>query len=252
MAVITGAASGIGRGAALAFHRSGARLVLIDPDQAGLEDTRDMMHAHAAEQGQAQGAADVLCFARSVADEAAMQEVARSVHSQFGRCDVLVNNAGVLLRGPLMGEKAPAQWRQTLDVNLSGAFYVTRAFVPLLQEARGCIVNVASIHSLVAVNNSVAYTASKGGLKQLTQALALELAPLGIRVNAVAPGSIATPMTAVTHADPQARAAFLSKVPLGRQGEVDDVVHAIQFLASDLAAYITGVLLPVDGGYVAI
>jgi NAD(P)-dependent dehydrogenase (short-subunit alcohol dehydrogenase family) len=242
VAVITGAAAGIGQATARALAARGARLALIDIDTEGLARTVAGIRA---EGGSA------LAFNCSVAEEQAMLDVARDVAAQLGRCDVLVNNAGILLRGSFAGAEAPLQWQRTLDVNLSGAFYASRAFLPLLRDSRGCIVNVASIHSCVAVENSVAYTASKGGLKQLTQALALELAPLGIRVNAVAPGSIATAMTAVTRADAAATAKFLERVPLGRVGEVGDVVNAVQFLASDLARYITGVTLPVDGGYLA-
>ena len=255
VAVVTGAAAGIGRGTAIAFHRAGAHLVLIDVDAPGLADTVALMTAAATDStGPAASGArpEISTHVCSVADEQAVLAVAAAVTTRWGRCDVLVNNAGILLRGPLTGLLAAEQWRQTLDVNLSGAFYVTRAFLPLLQAARGCIVNVASIHASVAVANSVAYTASKGGLKQLTQALALELAPMGIRVNAVAPGSIATNMTAQTRANPEAGAKFLDKVPLARHGEVADVVNAIHFLASDLAGYITGAMLPVDGGYLAI
>ena len=243
VAVVTGAAAGIGQATAKAFAAQGAHLVLIDIDARGLAGT--------AAEIRAQGG-DALEFTCSVAQEESMQEVARAVAARLGRCDVLVNNAGVLLRGSFAAPEASEQWRRTLEVNLSGAFYASRAFLPLLRVGRGCIVNVASIHSSVAVKNSVAYTASKGGLKQLTQALALELAPLGIRVNAVAPGSIATNMTAATRADTEAISKFLERVPLARVGEVADVVNAIHFLASDLAGYITGVTLPVDGGYLAI
>jgi NAD(P)-dependent dehydrogenase (short-subunit alcohol dehydrogenase family) len=242
VAVVTGAAAGIGRATALAFAARGARVALIDIDEAGLAATSADVRAQS---GVAQA------YHCSVADEQAMLEVAAGVERSFGRCDVLVNNAGVLLRGGFAAADAPQQWRSTLDVNLSGAFYASRAFLPLLRAQAGCIVNVASIHSCVAVENSVAYTASKGGLKQLTQALALELAPMGIRVNAVAPGGIATAMTAVTRADTAAISKFLERVPLARVGDVADVVNAVQFLASDLAAYITGVTLPVDGGYLA-
>jgi len=136
-------------------------------------------------------------------------------------------------------------------VNLDGCFFAARAFAPQLRQTQGCIVNVASIHALVAVRNSAAYTASKGGVKQLTQALALEFGEAGVRVNAVAPGLTETDMTLDTHQDPQALAAFLRRVPLNRSTKVDDVADAVQFLASGMAACITGVLLPVDGGYCA-
>ncbi len=242
VAVVTGAAAGIGRAIAQAFSAAGARVVLIDVDKEGLTATTGDIQAKLGK---------VLSFCCSVADEQAMLDVATEVADKFGRCDVLVNNAGILLRGSLTSPEAPMQWRQTIDVNLSGAFYASRAFLPLLKREAGCIVNVASIHACVAVENSAAYTASKGGLKQLTQALALELAPMGIRVNAVAPGSIATAMTAVSRADTVNTSKFLERVPLARVGSVIDVVNAVQFLASDLASYITGVTLPVDGGYLA-
>jgi NAD(P)-dependent dehydrogenase (short-subunit alcohol dehydrogenase family) len=241
--VVTGAATGIGRGLAEAFARAGSQVIMIDIDTADLDQTADAIR-------DAGGRATA--FSADVADAEAIAGIARAVEARFGRCDVLVNNAGILLRGTMASPDAFADWRKTLDVNLSGAFYVTHAFMPLIKHAVGCIVNVASIHAFVAVQNSVAYTASKGGLKQLTQALALELAPFGIRVNAVAPGSIATAMTAATRANPAAAAKFLEKVPLGRNGEVRDVVNAVRFLASDLAGYITGVTLPVDGGYLAL
>jgi NAD(P)-dependent dehydrogenase (short-subunit alcohol dehydrogenase family) len=241
--VVTGAATGIGRGLAEAFANAGADVVMIDVDATGIEEV-------AATIRETGGRATT--FAADVADAEAIVGIARDVEARFGRCDVLVNNAGVLLRGTMAAPDAITDWRKTIDVNLSGAFYMTHAFLPLITHARGCIVNVASIHAFVAVQNSVAYTASKGGLKQLTQALALELAPSGIRVNAVAPGSIATAMTAATRSDPAAMAKFLEKVPLGRGGEVSDVVNAVRFLASDLAGYITGVTLPVDGGYIAL
>lgn len=242
LAVVSGAASGIGRATALSFARDGAALALLDIDGEGLAET--------AAQAQALGA-DVQAFQGDVTDPALLEAVARQLATRPGNCDVLVNNAGVLLRGRLGDENALEVWRRTLDVNLTAAFALTRALVPLLAASRGCIVNVASIHAQVAVPNSAAYTASKGGLKQLTQALALELAPQGIRVNAVAPGSIVTPMTAATRADPAAQARFLERVPLRRSGDPEEVVHAIRFLASDLASYITGATLPVDGGYLA-
>lgn len=241
LAVITGAAGGIGRAVALRLVASGARLALIDLDGDGLEEAVRAVRASGAE---AEG------FVADVADEAAMAQAAAAVEARFGDCAVLVNNAGVLLRGRFFDEDAPAQWARTIDINLGGAFFASRAFLPALRATRGCIVNVASVHSFSAVGNSAAYTASKGGLKQFTQALAVELAADGIRVNAVAPGAVRTGMTGEA-ADLEGPSGFLARVPLRRLGEPDEVAHAVHFLASAQASYITGITLPVDGGYLA-
>ena len=240
--VVSGAAQGIGLAIARRFARAGAHVAMADIDEARLHEAAQALRADGAL---------VSAMAVDVSDAAAMQALAARVQRDIGPCDVLVSNAGVLLRGDLDHPDALLQWRRTLSVNLDGCFHAAHAFVPQLRGTRGCIVNVASIHAFVAVRNSAAYTASKGGVKQLTQALALELGSDGVRVNAVAPGSTDTEMTAATRNDPQAMASFLARVPLNRTVHPDDVAHAVHFLASAEAACITGVTLPVDGGYCA-
>lgn len=241
VAMVSGAASGIGRATAIMLASAGARLAIVDIDASGLEATE----AQIAENGGA-----VKAYVASVTDVAAISFAVADAEKRFGPCSILVNNAGILLRGQFDGPDALEQWTRTIDVNVNGAFHVSRAVLPALKATRGCIVNTASIHAVSAVGNSAAYTASKGALKQFTQALAVELAPHGVRVNAVAPGAIRTAMTG-SSGSLKAPDGFLSRVPMGRIGEANEVASAILFLVSDLASYITGVTLPVDGGYLA-
>lgn len=166
--------------------------------------------------------------------------------------DVLVNNAGVLLRGKVTDPAVRDNWTRTLEVNLGGPFNMVLAFLDQLKATKGCILNVGSIQSFVATPNSVAYTASKGGVAQLTKALASELAEFDIRVNAIAPGGIATPMTAATLADPAKLGVLLNHVPMRRYAEAHELAGPALFLCSQLASYITGAILPVDGGYLAV
>jgi NAD(P)-dependent dehydrogenase (short-subunit alcohol dehydrogenase family) len=240
--VVTGAGRGIGRGIAERFASLGARVAALDSDGAALQ----ALGAHCAEQGWTACTETV-----DVSQPEALQQAALRLAASHGPCDVLVSNAGVLLRGQIGDADAVADWRRTMGVNLDGCFFAARAFAGQLRQARGCIVNIASIHAMVAVRNSAAYTASKGGVKQLTQALALELGEAGVRVNAVAPGLTETDMTHSTWTDPGALQEFVRRVPLGRAAKVEDIADAVQFLASGMAACITGVTLPVDGGYCA-
>ncbi len=139
-----------------------------------------------------------------------------------------------------------------LDVNLNGGFNMIHAFLDALRATRGVIINVGSIASFAGVGSTLGYSPSKGGVKMMTQAMARDLAPDGIRVNAIAPGVIETPMTQYTRDDPARLASFMQRIPLGRVGQPQDLVGPVVFLASSMAAYVTGVSLPVDGGYLAV
>jgi NAD(P)-dependent dehydrogenase (short-subunit alcohol dehydrogenase family) len=163
------------------------------------------------------------------------------------RLDVLVNAAGLLLRGGQ--EFDPDHFARVLDVNLAGTMRMCRAAHDRLAQSRGCIINVASMLSYFGSGHAPAYSASKGGVAQLTKSLAIAWAADGIRVNAIAPGWIETAMTAPLVADNARRDAIVSRTPLARWGQPADVVGAAVFLASPAAAFITGVILPVDGGY---
>ena len=173
-------------------------------------------------------------------------EAIESCLRRFSRLDILVNCAGVIRRG---AEHDPKVFAEVIDINLTGAMRLCAAARALLAAAQGCIVNTASMYSFFGGGHAPGYTASKGGIAQLTKALAVAYAADRIRVNAIAPGWIATALTRVVRDDPRKSAAILGRTPLGRWGEPDDVAAATLFLCSPAAAFVTGVILPVDGGY---
>jgi NAD(P)-dependent dehydrogenase (short-subunit alcohol dehydrogenase family) len=237
VAFVTGAASGIGAATARRLARDGACVVGADLDLDGARRTIESCDTagHA--------------VALNVTDADACAAVVERCVAAFGPPRILVNAAGVLRRGPVEHPSERDIWRETFAVNVDGLHNVTMACLPHVAAEGAAIVNVASIHAFVATGVSAAYTASKGAIGQYTKALAHELAARLIRVNAVAPGIVRTAMTAGTLAEPAALAGFLQHVPLARVGEAEEIAAAIAFLASDEASYITGVVLPVDGGY---
>ncbi len=168
-----------------------------------------------------------------------------------GPVSILVNNAGIIVPGLITEERGPANWTRTLDINLGGAFNMARAFHGQLSETRGTVINLASIRSFTAAGNAAAYAASKGAIMQFTKALAVEWGGQGIRVNAIAPGFIETTLVPDSEKTAARETAILARTPLKRVGDPEDVAGAAVFLASDAARYITGVILPVDGGYLA-
>lgn len=244
LALVTGAAQGNGRAIALGLAAAGADVVATDVNLAGVEDVAAEIRA---------AGRKAWAFALDVADDAACQAVAQRVADEAGAVAILVNNAGILLRDSIGdGARVKANWDRTMRINADGPFNVTRAFLPALKATRGSIVNIASIQSFVAIANSVGYNAAKGAVKQLTKVLAVELAPDGVRVNAIAPGVMATPMTAAIRERPQVMAHILPHIPMGRVGEAEELVGPTVFLASDMASYVTGAILPVDGGYLCV
>ncbi|WOH79474.1 glucose 1-dehydrogenase [Bradyrhizobium sp. BEA-2-5] len=242
-ALVTGAAHGNGRAIALGLAAHGADVVVTDIDRAGAEQT-------AADIGQRGRAA--WPFELDVTDAAACSALAQRAAREVGPIAILVNNAGIIIREGIDSPRAGENWRRVLDVNLTGTFNVTHAFLPALRETRGAIINLGSIASFLGVADTLGYAPSKGGVKLLTQALARELAADGIRVNAIAPGVIETAMTEATRNDPARLAGFLGRTPLGRVGQPEELVGPVVFLASELASYVNGVTMPVDGGFLAV
>ncbi|PAY04434.1 3-oxoacyl-ACP reductase [Bradyrhizobium sp. UFLA03-84] len=242
-ALVTGAAHGNGRAIALGIAAHGADVVVTDIDRAGAKQTA----ADIRERGRAAWSFDL-----DVTDAEACYALAQQIARDIGPIAILVNNAGIIIREGIDSPRAPDNWRRVLDVNLNGTFNVTHAFLPALRETRGAIINLGSIASFLGVADTLGYAPSKGGVKLLTQALARELAADGIRVNAIAPGVIETAMTEATRNDPARLAGFLGRTPLGRVGQPEELVGPVVFLASELASYVNGVTMPVDGGFLAV
>ena len=240
--MVTGAGQGNGRAIAIGLARVGAHVIAVDVNEATLAETVDMIVAEA-------GAASR--YVLDIRDQSACQRVAEKIAAATGNIDLLVNNAGILIRGGIDAEGAQQNWRNVMDVNVQGTFNVTYAFLPALKKTRGAIINIASIASFAGQAGALGYSPSKGAIKLFTQSLAAELAQDGVRVNAIAPGVIETEMSAVTRADPARLEKFMQRIPMGRVGKPEELLGPILFLASPLASYVTGVTLPVDGGFLA-
>jgi len=180
-----------------------------------------------------------------------VQACAADLEGRIGSIDMLVNNAGISGRARIDDPQATEVWDRLIEVNLQGLFNVTHAFVPALKKTRGCIVNLSSIVAFVSGISSAGYVASKGAVRSLTQVLARELAPFGVRANAVAPGLMLTEMVAPQLAVPGGTDWYMKRAPMARGGEVEEIVGPVVFLCSPMASYVNGVVLPVDGGFLS-
>jgi 3-oxoacyl-[acyl-carrier protein] reductase len=237
IALVTGASQGIGRACALELARAGATVALAARNQAKLAEV-------AAEIVAADGKAAV--FSLDVASGESIGAGAKSILEHLGKVEILVNNAGITRDGLVLRMKRP-DWDDVLETNLTGAFLLTQALLSaMLRNRWGRIINITSVVGRTGQAGQVNYAASKAGLIGMTRSLAREVASRGITVNAVAPGYIETPMTAVL--DDKQRAAMMAQIPLGRPGTDLEIAQSVAFLASDAAAYITGHVLDVNGG----
>ena len=237
VAIVTGGASGIGKAMCKALATEGANVVVVDLDeQKGKEAAKEI------------GGKSVSLKA-DVTSSASMNKMAEEVDRQFGRIDILVNNVGVRITKPFL-DHTDADWNTMIQTNLTGPFLCSRAVVPFMKRAgRGRIINTASIASFVGRPNRVAYVSAKAGLLGMTRAMAIDLGPMGITCNAIAPGSINSPMNASQAAD--AQNDWGKETPMGRWGPAEAIANAAVFLALDESSYITGAELKVDGGWVS-
>jgi NAD(P)-dependent dehydrogenase (short-subunit alcohol dehydrogenase family) len=239
-ALVTGAARGIGLATAKRFLADGWRVALLDIDGENLQRTCAAL-----------AKPDVtLALTCDVADAAGVARAIDQIKERFARLDALVNNAGIAIFKPIL-DVTYEDWQRVLAVNLTGPFLVTQAAAPLMRDSGGgAIVNITSISGLRASTLRTAYGTSKAGLAHLTKQQAAELASLGIRVNAVAPGPVDTAMAKAVHT-PEIRADYHNHMPLNRYGLEEELAEAIYFLCSDRSSYITGQVLAVDGGFEA-
>ena len=239
VAIVTGGASGIGEATVRAFIAEGAKVVIADFSEKGASLAAELA-----------GGGDRAIFIRTdVTDTQSVQDMIDETVRRFGRLDILFANAGIAADAPIteMDEKA---WQRTIDVNLTGVFLCDKyAITQMLKQGGGVIVNCGSILSHVGKRSVTAYTAAKGGVKLLTQSLAVEYGNRNIRVNAVCPGYIDTPL--LDHVPPEGKQALAALHPIGRLGRPEEIANAVLFLASDKASFVTGSCLMVDGGYTA-
>ena len=238
VALVTGAARGIGLATARRFLADGFRVALLDIEG-------ELLKGAVAAIADADNTLALHC---DVSEATGVAAAVETIAKRFGRLDALVNNAGIATFAPIL-QTSDNDWRRIMDVNLTGPFLCTKAAAPLMREhGGGAIVNITSISAVRASTLRSAYGTSKAGLAHLTKQLAVELASLGIRVNAVAPGPVETAMAKAVHT-PEIRADYHDAIPLNRYGLEEELAEAIFFLCSERSSYITGQILAVDGGF---
>lgn len=244
VAVVTGAARGIGRAVAERLAVAGAHVVIAD---------RDEPEADVARSAIAQSGGKASAVSLDVTDRDQIAAVVERLYDAHGRIDILVNNAGIVRNSPAV-QMSHDDWKSVIDIDLGGVFHCSQAFGRrMLADGRGSIVNISSICGEVTVypQPQVSYNAAKAGVNLLTKSLAVEWARQGVRVNAVAPGYVATELTLKGRSNEEWFGTWMRTTPMGRLGEPREIANAVLFLAADASSYITGTVLTVDGGYTA-
>ncbi|WP_042159543.1 SDR family NAD(P)-dependent oxidoreductase [Paenibacillus gorillae] len=242
VAIITGAAGGMGKADALLFAKEGANVVVTDLQEDKINEVVREIEA---------GGGEALGFKHNVASEDDWIRIVEETVAKFGKVDILVNNAGISNATPFMDLTVEA-WEKTMSINVTSIFLGQKYVIPHMIEAGGgSIINISSIAGLTGGSGTGPYTASKGAVRMLTKATAVDYAKHNIRANSIHPGYIETPMTVDLMKDENMRQWFLSQTPLPRLGKPEDIAQGVLFLASDESSYITGIELPIDGGYYA-
>lgn len=239
VAIVTGGASGIGNAIAKTYLEHGAKVLILDVNEEGLQETRK----------------ELAKFKRKIllvkGDVTKFKDIRKAIHEairNWNRIDVLVNNAGVGTISSLI-EMSEEEWDYVLNVNLKGMFLFTREVAKvMIKQNEGCIINISSVNEEIPLAGEIHYCVSKGGIKMLTRTAALELAPYNIRVNAIAPGMTETALTEEILAIPELKNAVLHQIPMGRIGKPEDIAKVAVFLASPYASWVTGATIYVDGG----
>lgn len=245
VALITGARQGMGKAHAIALAKQGVKVIVTDINK---EDCQKVVDEIKKSNGEA------VAYKLNVSVKSEVDSVIADIVKEFGHLDILINNAGIVEFKPFL-DLSEEEWDKTIDVNLKGEFLCAQAAAKVMKEQKGgTIVNIASVamgQQGIGMANIAHYCASKGGIAAMTEAMATELAPYNIRVNAVAPGMIETPMMDAVKLDPKTMEAMLQRVPLRRVGQSEEISELVLFLASDSSSYMTGSIVIIDGGWLA-